>query len=338
MTGVTLDDRALRALGYAPRILFTEGLAATVALVRGPPRLVGAAETAGRRGPGWPGPPRARNGPPGPPGPVSRWLVTGARGMLGRDLLTVLEDRPSRDRALRTIYITTPRRPGGAGPLQPEAVVNCAAWTAVDDAEASEDAGSASTARPWPGWPPAVPRGAPRSSRSPRTTCSTGWAREPYPEDRRPAPRTAYGRTELAGERAVLEQPGLAGYVVRTAWLYGNPQITLIEAKRIQPRRAHGTSCVQLGHRRATNPDRLLFLPWARADLRRQGLPGRVDAEVRATGHPLAAGAAPTARRYRCTRIPSTPRSRQMPPLPCERVGEGLGHGEGERGEGGGDG
>ena len=36
-----------------------------------------------------------------------------------------------------------------------------------------------------------------------------------------PAPRTAYGRTKLAGERAVLEQPGLAGYVVRTAWLYG---------------------------------------------------------------------------------------------------------------------
>ena len=33
-----------------------------------------------------------------------------------------------------------------------------------------------------------------------------GLGREPYPEDGRPAPRTAYGRTKLAGEQAVLEQ------------------------------------------------------------------------------------------------------------------------------------
>jgi dTDP-4-dehydrorhamnose reductase len=48
-----------------------------------------------------------------------------------------------------------------------------------------------------------------------------GQASQPYPEDSRTAPRTAYGRTKLAGEHAVLDQPGLAGYVVRTAWLYG---------------------------------------------------------------------------------------------------------------------
>ena len=48
-----------------------------------------------------------------------------------------------------------------------------------------------------------------------------GRASQPYPEDSATAPRTAYGRTKLAGEHAVLDQPGLAGYVVRTAWLYG---------------------------------------------------------------------------------------------------------------------
>ena len=55
-----------------------------------------------------------------------------------------------------------------------------------------------------------------------------------------PAPRTAYGRTKLAGERAVLEQPYLVGYVVRTAWLYG----------------AHGSSFVRTMISKARDGDR----------------------------------------------------------------------------------
>ena len=48
-----------------------------------------------------------------------------------------------------------------------------------------------------------------------------GVATSPYPEDAPTAPRTAYGRTKLAGERAVLAALPESGYVVRTAWLYG---------------------------------------------------------------------------------------------------------------------
>ena len=48
-----------------------------------------------------------------------------------------------------------------------------------------------------------------------------GDAGRPYAEDDVPAPRTAYGRTKLAGERAVLSRLPGSGYVVRTAWLYG---------------------------------------------------------------------------------------------------------------------
>ncbi len=43
----------------------------------------------------------------------------------------------------------------------------------------------------------------------------------PYPEDHTPAPRTAYGRTKLAGEQAVLATLPDASAVLRTAWLYG---------------------------------------------------------------------------------------------------------------------
>jgi dTDP-4-dehydrorhamnose reductase len=48
-----------------------------------------------------------------------------------------------------------------------------------------------------------------------------GDATAPYPEDAPAAPVNAYGRSKLAGERAVLGALPGAGYVVRTAWLYG---------------------------------------------------------------------------------------------------------------------
>jgi dTDP-4-dehydrorhamnose reductase len=50
-----------------------------------------------------------------------------------------------------------------------------------------------------------------------------GTSRQPYHEDDPPAPRTAYGRSKLAGERAVLDliDDGLPGYVEPTAWPYG---------------------------------------------------------------------------------------------------------------------
>ena len=47
-----------------------------------------------------------------------------------------------------------------------------------------------------------------------------GDASRPYEPGDPTGPRTAYGRTKLAGERAVLSS-SCQGYVVRTAWVYG---------------------------------------------------------------------------------------------------------------------
>jgi dTDP-4-dehydrorhamnose reductase len=100
-------------------------------------------------------------------------------------------------------------------------VVNCAGWTAVDDAEARE--GDALRLNGAAVGALAAACAAPGSALVQLSTdyVFDGHASQPYPEDGSPAPRTAYGRTKLAGEQAVLEEPGLAGYVVRTAWLYG---------------------------------------------------------------------------------------------------------------------
>jgi dTDP-4-dehydrorhamnose reductase len=100
-------------------------------------------------------------------------------------------------------------------------VVNCAAWTAVDDAEAREEAALRVNGDAVAGLAACCAARGTALVHVSTDYVFDGLGREPYPEDGLPAPRTAYGRTKLAGERAVLEQAGLAGYVVRTAWLYG---------------------------------------------------------------------------------------------------------------------
>lgn len=48
-----------------------------------------------------------------------------------------------------------------------------------------------------------------------------GEKKEGYKEDDIPNPQNAYGRSKLAGERAILSIPSLKYYIIRTSWLYG---------------------------------------------------------------------------------------------------------------------
>ncbi|MFF8478569.1 MULTISPECIES: dTDP-4-dehydrorhamnose reductase [unclassified Streptomyces] len=154
-----------------------------------------------------------------------RWLVTGAGGMLGQDTVRELRERGEDVTGLgRTaLDITEPASVRRAlDTHRPDVVVNCAAYTAVDDAETDE----AGALRVNGEGPRLLARAcAAHGARLVHVSTDyvfSGEARDtPYPEDHAPAPRTAYGRTKLAGERAVLaEHPGGA-VVLRTAWLYG---------------------------------------------------------------------------------------------------------------------
>lgn len=155
---------------------------------------------------------------------MTRWLVTGAGGMLGTDLVAAVasggEPVTGMDRA--SLDVTDAAAVTDAiASCRPEVVVNCAAWTAVDDAEAAEEQALAVNAGGPANLAAACARLGARLVQVSTDYVFAGQADRPYAEDDAPAPRTAYGRTKLAGERAVLSGLPGSGYVVRTAWLYG---------------------------------------------------------------------------------------------------------------------
>lgn len=152
------------------------------------------------------------------------WLVTGAGGMLGQDVLARLAAEGvhaiAADR--HALDVADPDSVRAAfAEHRPAVVVNCAAWTAVDDAETQE--GSALRVN---GTGPRLLAEECRAQGAVLLQVSTdyvfaGDTGKPYAEDDPTGPRSAYGRTKLAGEQAVLAALPGTGYVVRTAWLYG---------------------------------------------------------------------------------------------------------------------
>ncbi len=155
---------------------------------------------------------------------MTRWLVTGAAGMLGRDLTELLRAKGEECTALARadLDITDAAAVADAvSAAKPGVVVNCAAWTAVDAAETHEDEALAVNGRG-----PAILAAACAAAGAFLIHPSTdyvfdGQATAPYAEDAPTAPRSAYGRTKLAGEQAVLAALPESSYVLRTAWLYG---------------------------------------------------------------------------------------------------------------------
>jgi dTDP-4-dehydrorhamnose reductase len=155
---------------------------------------------------------------------VTRWLVTGAAGMLGRDLTDLLQARGEEFTALARVDldITDPAAVAKAvSVVKPDVVVNCAAWTAVDAAEEHEEAAFAINAGGAVNLAAACASVGALLVHPSTDYVFDGHASAPYAEDAPTAPSGAYGRTKLAGEQAVRAALPDASYIVRTAWLYG---------------------------------------------------------------------------------------------------------------------
>ena len=149
-----------------------------------------------------------------------RVLITGANGMLGRDLQAALAGHEVTALARADLDVTDAAAVAAAVRGH-DAVVNSAAYTKVDDAETHEDLAYAVNATG-----PANLAAACAATGARLVTVSTdyvfdGDATEPYAEDLPRDPINAYGRTKAAGEELALAAHPVGTYVVRTAWLYG---------------------------------------------------------------------------------------------------------------------
>ena len=151
-------------------------------------------------------------------------LLTGATGQIGWELCRVLAplgpiDAPGRaqldlsdERQVRR-YVRT---------VRPSLIVNAAAYTAVDKAEEEEQAAMIVNGLA-PGW--LAEEAAKLSIPLVHYSSDYVFGGDPAPgrllcEDDTPAPVNAYGRTKLAGERAVAAVGG-AHLIFRTSWVYG---------------------------------------------------------------------------------------------------------------------
>lgn len=150
---------------------------------------------------------------------TTTWLLTGATGMLGEDVLALLRRDGETAVGLARSGLDITDADAVHDTLdahRPRIVVNCAAWTAIDDAEALRVNGDG------PGHlAAACAKTGARLIQLSTDYVFAGDATAPYPEDGPTVPRGAYGRTKLAGERAVRAALPDAGFVVRTAWLLG---------------------------------------------------------------------------------------------------------------------
>lgn len=150
-----------------------------------------------------------------------RWLVTGAGGMLGADLVPALRAAGHEvTAAARGALDVTDLGACRAAVAGHDVVVNAAAWTAVDEAESREGAAFAVNAGGAANLARACRERAARMVHVSTDYVFGGDAHRPYDEDAAVAPRSAYGRTKLAGEWAV-QALCPRSWVVRTAWLYG---------------------------------------------------------------------------------------------------------------------
>jgi dTDP-4-dehydrorhamnose reductase len=162
---------------------------------------------------------------------MTRVLVTGASGLLGRDMAAACERRGHEVFGLgrRELDIRDGSAVAGAlRSIEPDVVVNCAAWTDVDGAEGHE----AEAMRVNDEAAAMLAAAAARVGASIVLPSSDyvfdGRRRRPYVESDLPNPLSAYGRSKLGGETSVAVA-NRRHFIVRSSWMFGTSGPNFVE-------------------------------------------------------------------------------------------------------------
>jgi dTDP-4-dehydrorhamnose reductase len=152
-----------------------------------------------------------------------RTLILGGTGMLGRAVLAAARRRGWPALALsrqQADVADEARLRYWMDSFHPEVIVNCAAFTKVDDCEAQEARAMAVNGEAVGALARAARAGGARLLQVSTDYVFDGAPRPaPYLEGDPTGPRSAYGRSKLRGEQLALEYEG--ALVVRTSWLFG---------------------------------------------------------------------------------------------------------------------
>lgn len=150
-------------------------------------------------------------------------LVTGCNGQLGKEVQNLSEMHPEHRYIFTDVAeldITNEDAIKTAIEKENiECIINCAAYTAVDKAETDEEKALLLNATA-PGYlAKAIDHKGGIMIHVSTDYVFDGTGYIPYREDMQPNPKTAYGRTKLAGEQAVTKGCKRS-VILRTAWLY----------------------------------------------------------------------------------------------------------------------
>ena len=151
-----------------------------------------------------------------------RALILGGGGMLGRAVAAL-----GRRRGVPVLALSHAQADVTDGDrllywvdaFRPDLIVNCAAFTRVDDCESEPERAMAVNGAAVAQVAAAAERAGARLIQVSTDYVFDGEAASPYDEAAPTAPLSVYGRSKLAGEQAALAYG--RGLVVRTSWLFG---------------------------------------------------------------------------------------------------------------------
>lgn len=151
------------------------------------------------------------------------WLITGASGQLGKSLIEHLEKRGAFYTGLTKgdLDISSPVSKEKIIDLKPSVIVNCAAYTLVDQAESERDlAAKVNVSGAKHVALAAKELGVPLIHISTDYVFS-GQRNTPWKTTDKTEPVSQYGRTKLEGERCIQDVYPEHSLILRTSWLYG---------------------------------------------------------------------------------------------------------------------